>query len=244
MTHVVESVEAIMERPHGCAEQTISSTYPSLLVLRHYKHLHGDDASRPPVAVKAEKYLRAGYERLLSYRAPGGGFSYWGRGDADLALTAYAVRFLEDASPLIAVDEDILTEARAWLIKQQQPDGSWPAYDWDQKQSSRRTLLLTAYIARVLARLKDEADKIKTQTQQPAPSPTQTSSASAPAQAASKDPARAPQPTPLNHALAFLASHLDDVDEPYFIAAYTLAAIDGHAPAVIIAQPTRRHRAL
>src|SRR5205085_10539638 len=92
--------------------------------------------------------------------------------------------------------------------------------------------------------LKDEADKIKTQTQQPAPSPTQTSSASAPAQAASKDPARAPQPTPLNHALAFLASHLDDVDEPYFIAAYTLAAIDGDAPPVMIAKATVKLRAL
>src|SRR5205085_1525641 len=243
LTHVVESVEAIMERPHGCAEQTISSTYPSLLVLRHYKHLHGDDKQLPPVAVKADKYLRAGYERLLSYRAPGGGFTYWGRGDADLALTAYAVRFLEDASEFIEVDEDALQAARTWLVKQQQPDGSWTAYDWDKKQSSRRTLLLTAYVARVLAMHKDDADKNSTQAQSaPSPSPTQTSSASGPTM--SKDPARVPRPTPLNHALAFLASHLDDVDEPYFIAAYTLAAIDGDAPPEMIAKATVKLRAL
>ena len=243
MTHVIESVEAIMERPYGCAEQTISSTYPSLLVLRHYKHLHGDDAGRPAVAVKAEKYLRAGYERLLSYRAPGGGFSYWGRGDADLALTAYAVRFLEDASPFIKVDEDVLQAARTWLVQQQQQDGSWPASEWDKKQSGRRTLLLTAYIARVLAMHKDDADKTKTPTQ-PASSQSPTQISPMSAQATSKDPARAPRPTPLAHALAFLAGHLDDVDEPYFIAAYTLAAIDGGAPPDAIVKATAKLRAL
>ena len=240
LTHVVESVEAIMQRPHGCAEQTISASYPSLLVLRHYKRLHGDDKQLPPVAVKAEKYLRAGYERLLSYRAPGGGFTYWGRGDADLALTAYAVRFLEAAGELIEVDDDALQAARAWLVKQQQPDGSWPAYDGDKKLSSRRTLLLTAYIARVLALHKDEANKTQTQ----APSTSAQTQTSASAQAANQTLARPLQPTPLNHALAFLAGHLDDADEPYFIAAYTLAAIDGDAPPVMIAKATARLRAL
>src|SRR5206468_7189230 len=39
LAHVVESVEAIMKRPYGCGEQTISSTYPSLLLLRHYQRL-------------------------------------------------------------------------------------------------------------------------------------------------------------------------------------------------------------
>src|ERR1700730_18376450 len=32
LAHVVENLEAGLERPHGCGEQTISSTYPSLLV--------------------------------------------------------------------------------------------------------------------------------------------------------------------------------------------------------------------
>ncbi|MFL6212066.1 MAG: MG2 domain-containing protein [Pyrinomonadaceae bacterium] len=236
MTHVIESVEAIMTRPHGCAEQTISSTYPSLLVLRHYRRLHGDDAPLPPVGVKAKKYLRAGYERLLSYRAPGGGFSYWGRGEADLALTAYAMRFLEDAHELIEVDDDVLQAARTWLVGQQQRDGSWLAYEWDKQQPGRRTLLLTAYIARVLARHRDEAPQdSKAQAQQPTPTPAQTTS---------KDPARAPQPPALQRALDYLAPHVTEIDEPYFIAAYTLAAIDAGAPPANIAKATERLRAL
>ncbi len=248
MTHVIESVEALLVRPHGCAEQTISATYPSLLVLRYYKHAQGNDARRPPIAAKAEKYLRAGYDRLLSYRAPDGGFSYWGRGDADIALTAYAVRFLEDARALLPIDEAALQAARTWLVKQQQQDGSWPAYDWDKKGSGPRTLLLTAYVARVLARHEaagpnNDKDKAPAQAtaaaQTTSPVPTAT-----PPTATGTDPARISQPPALQRALDFLAPHIDEIDEPYFIAAYTIAAVDANAPPATINKATTRLRAL
>jgi len=71
MTHVAESIEAIMERPYGCGEQTISSTYPSLLSLRNYQKA-GQDS---PLRAKAERYLHAGYNRLLNYRESSGGFT-------------------------------------------------------------------------------------------------------------------------------------------------------------------------
>ncbi len=34
ISHVADSIEAILHRPYGCAEQTISSAYPSLLWLQ------------------------------------------------------------------------------------------------------------------------------------------------------------------------------------------------------------------
>ena len=89
MAHVAESVEAIMSRPYGCGEQTISSTYPSLLLLRNYKK----SGQESPLRAKAERYLHAGYQRLLNYRDSSGGFTYWGRGEPDLALTVYASAF-------------------------------------------------------------------------------------------------------------------------------------------------------
>ncbi|HJZ66752.1 MAG TPA: alpha-2-macroglobulin family protein, partial [Blastocatellia bacterium] len=148
MAHIFEGVEAIMQRPYGCAEQTISSTYPSLMVLRY----HGRRAEDfPAIAERARRYLQAGYERLLNYRNENGGFSYWGRGDADLALTGYALRFLNDARELIAIDEDVIQETREWLIKQQRQDGSWPAHSWSVGEDKTRTLSLTSFIARVLA---------------------------------------------------------------------------------------------
>src|SRR6185295_12716198 len=149
MAHVVESIEGILERPHGCGEQTISSTYPSVLLLRRDKQL--GTASRE--SVKAQRYAELGYKRLLNYRTDDGGFSYWGRGDADLALTAYALRFLQDVRAFVTIDDETIKAARQWLIKRQRVDGSWVAYYYysQQAENDRRNALLTAFIARVLA---------------------------------------------------------------------------------------------
>lgn len=137
MSHVVESVEGILQRPYGCGEQTISSTYPSLLILKATKN--GADSN---LKIQARRYLKLGYERLVGYKGTGGGFTYWGSGEADLALTAYALRFLTDAADFIDVDKDLINETRDWLLKQQLADGSWSS-----------SLNLTAYISRTLTRL-------------------------------------------------------------------------------------------
>lgn len=115
LARILESMEVLLERPYGCGEQTISSTYPNLLLLKALKEAGLTDE---PLAARAMKNLQAGYQRLLRYQDSGGGFTYWGRGDADVALTAYALTFLDDASAFIPVDEDRVTQARQWLAKQ------------------------------------------------------------------------------------------------------------------------------
>lgn len=144
--HVLEGVEAIMSRPYGCGEQTISSSYPSVLVLDYERGFKGGGVGGE-IAARARKYARVGYERLLGYRAPGGGFTYWGRGEPDVALTAYALRFLTDASRVMEVDDDVIRETREWLLRRQRADGSWPA-PYDDKN---RAALTTVYVARVIA---------------------------------------------------------------------------------------------
>jgi hypothetical protein len=196
MAHVLESIEGILQRPYGCGEQTISSTYPSLVLLRYYKRSGGE---LPSVAAKAQRYVKAGYERLLNYRKEGGSFSYWGHGNQDLALTAYALHFLNDASDVIEVDEEIVKETRDWLIRQQLPDGSWGSSD------KRRAALTTAYIARMIA------GSIKLE------------GTSAPAQ---QQPDKKTAAAAVKRALGFLAREIDRVDEPYLIASYALAAVD------------------
>jgi uncharacterized protein YfaS (alpha-2-macroglobulin family) len=143
--HVFESVEAIMRRPYGCAEQTISAAYPSLLA---FHHLTPEDHS--PVGERARRYLQLGYEKLLAYRMEDGGFSYWGRGASDTALSAYALKFLSEASSFIAVDDEVIKAAQMAIIKKQQSDGSWEVTDWQGKRDPKQTLLLTAYVARAL----------------------------------------------------------------------------------------------
>ncbi|HJR08223.1 MAG TPA: MG2 domain-containing protein [Pyrinomonadaceae bacterium] len=227
MAHAIEGVEAIMSRPYGCAEQTISSTYPSLLVLRYYRRASSDDGAKlPPVASKAARYVAQGYERLLSYRSDTGGFSYWGRGEPDLALTAYAVRFLTDAREFTSVDEAVLASAREWLVRQQRADGSWAAYEYDKKSHAIRTAMLTAYVARILAMQKpDAAPQTNTQTNSQTQAATQAA-------------------TPLRRALAYLAPRIEEFDEPYLIASYALAAIDNGEPQEKIERAFKKLRTL
>jgi A-macroglobulin complement component/alpha-2-macroglobulin family protein/MG2 domain-containing protein/carboxypeptidase family protein/A-macroglobulin receptor/macroglobulin-like protein len=193
LAHVAESVEAIMERPHGCGEQTISSTYPSLLLLRNFQKTKQDS----PLRGKAERYLNAGYSRLLNYRDESGGFTYWGRGEPDLALTAYALRFLSEASELIPIDEDVIKHTRAWLLKQQRADGSWAVFDYDGKTEDRkRTAMLTAYVARVIAMT---AEKPKSDAQ---------------------------ISLELKRAFDCLSARVEEIDEPYLLASYVLARLE------------------
>jgi uncharacterized protein YfaS (alpha-2-macroglobulin family) len=199
MAHVWESVEGIMKRPYGCGEQTVSSTYPSLMVLRSLKK----DRQESPVKEKARRYLQEGYQRLLGYQSESGGFTYWGRGNADVALTAYALRFLHDASEVMLVDNNLMQNARSWLIKQQRTDGSWPAMYWDNKEDPKRTAMLTAVVARTLALTEPPPQTVK------------------PGVADSKSP---PVKTALDLALDYLQNRSEQIDEPYMIASYSLAS--------------------
>jgi hypothetical protein len=151
IAHVSESVEGLLKRPYGCGEQTVSSTYPNLMLLKFIK-------TDGKLKQTAQTYLRQGYERLLGYQVNGGGFSYWGGKDIpDIALTAYAIRFLTDARDYISVDEDVVQKARLWLIAQQRADGSWAKkYYYETTEDLKRTKLLTAYVARVLAMSKEK----------------------------------------------------------------------------------------
>ena len=152
LAHVGESVKGLLERPHGCGEQTTSSTYPNLLILKIEKEFGEPiDAN---LKKQAKIYLAEGYQRLLNYQTDGGGFSYWGKADTpDVALTAYILRFLNDAENYVEVDETVVENARRWLLKQQ-TDGGWTRNISD-------TDAATSYVVRSLALSagKDEAVK-------------------------------------------------------------------------------------
>jgi len=148
LTQVIDSIEGILERPYGCAEQPVSAAYPNLIFLRYLQRMANADH---PLQAKAHRNLQLGVDLLLGYQAPDGGFSYWGRGDADPSLTAYAVSFLRDASEFVTIDDQLIKSSQDWLIKQQDARGSWPAYDWKKQRDERRSVYQTAFIAMALS---------------------------------------------------------------------------------------------
>jgi len=142
LAHVTESIEAGLERPYGCGEQTISAAYPALLLLKYYKSA---GITNGRLEAKAISYVNLGYRGLLNFRNSSGGFSYWSYGTPNIALTAYAVRFLSDASTFIDVDPEVTEQAKKWLVSQQGKDGDWPPGNGYHDAS------LAAYVAATLA---------------------------------------------------------------------------------------------
>jgi hypothetical protein len=231
--HVLEGVEAIMSRPYGCGEQTISSAYPSVLVLNYHAGLKGG-AVEPEVVARARKYAKLGYERLLGYRAPGGGFTYWGRGEPDVALSAYALRFLADASRVIEVDETVIRETREWLLSQQRPDGSWPAHVWySHEEDKRQTALTTVFITRVLAATQKFEQRKRGPVAQASPVQTPPAQITPASSSSAQADATKEQAAPLKRALTYVAARADEANEPYLIASLALAAADAGETALV-----------
>ena len=149
LAHVIEGVERSLVRPYGCGEQTISAAYPSLLLL---KHLRSAGSADPAMMRRSETYVRTGIERLLAMRAVGGGFGYWGPTEPDIAVTAYAMRFLSDASDVLPVEANTVEDAATWLIDRQEKDGTWrPRYGDGETLSA----LVASALAQVAKQLPD-----------------------------------------------------------------------------------------
>jgi hypothetical protein len=138
LSQVLEAADGLLQLPHGCFEQTSSSTYPNVLVL---DYLRKSSKASPEVLQRAENYVSAGYQRLLTFEHRGGGFSWFGSGQPVLWLTALGLHEFTDMARVYPVDPAVLARTRAWLLRQQASDGSW------SQDGLARTLLLTSYIA-------------------------------------------------------------------------------------------------
>jgi hypothetical protein len=149
LSQVIEGMDSVLRMPGGCFEQTSSSTYPNVLALDYMKRTK---KLTPEVHAKAEGYIANGYQRLLTFEVPGGGFSWFGQAPANKILTAYGLMEFNDMSKVSDVDPKLIERTRDWLARQQQPDGSFkPDTSFINEGATNRynsdVLRITAYIA-------------------------------------------------------------------------------------------------
>jgi alpha-2-macroglobulin-like protein len=121
-SQLVEGLDAIFQLPYGCFEQTSSTTYPNLLAL---DYLRRTKTSAPAIEAKAREYIHLGYQRLLSFEVPGGGFEWFGHPPANRILTAYGLMEFEHMARVHDVDRSVIDRTRKWLLGQRNADGSW-----------------------------------------------------------------------------------------------------------------------
>ncbi len=101
LSQLIEGMDSILSMPGGCFEQTSSSTYPNVLALDYMKHTK---KLTPETHAKAEGYIANGYQRLLTFEVPGGGFSWFGQAPANKILTAYGLMEFNDMAKVSDVD--------------------------------------------------------------------------------------------------------------------------------------------
>jgi hypothetical protein len=149
LSQIMEGMDAILRMPGGCFEQTSSSTYPNVLALDYMKRTK---KITPEVHAKAEGFIASGYQRLLTFEVPGGGFSWFGQAPANKILTAYGLMEFYDMSKVHDVDPRLIERTQQWLAAQQLADGSWkPDTNFINEGATNRynsdVLRITAYLA-------------------------------------------------------------------------------------------------
>ncbi len=122
-SQAVEGLDSMLRMPFGCFEQTSSVTYPNVLVLDYLKTT---GQASPELQMKAEGFINVGYQRLVSYEVPGGGFSWFGNAPAHQVLTAYGLMEFSDMARVHEVDPNVIRRTQEWLARRQQADGAWP----------------------------------------------------------------------------------------------------------------------
>ena len=153
-SQVVEGMDSIFRMPHGCFEQTSSTTYPNVLVLNY---LRETKQSNPDLEMKALDYIATGYQRLLSFEVDGGGFDWYGNPPANEVLTAYGLHEFIDMARVYDVDKDMIARTREWLLSRRLADGTFSGEDLRHERVSDndsldRQLRQTAYITWALLR--------------------------------------------------------------------------------------------
>ncbi|MDO8588312.1 MAG: MG2 domain-containing protein [Armatimonadota bacterium] len=148
-SQVVNGLDALLQVPYGCFEQTSSVTYPNVLIL---KYLQATKKDRPEISMKAEQYISVGYQRLLTFEVNGGGFDWFGEAPANTVLSAYGIMELADMADVSTVDRGLIQRALGLLQQRQKSDGSWnqdhSTSTWDSLGSR---LALTSYVTWALA---------------------------------------------------------------------------------------------
>src|SRR5438270_13777981 len=103
-------------------EQPSSPAYPNILVVDYVKQAR---VASPELLMKAEQLLNVGYQKLLTFERPGGGFDWWGHGEPLIWLSAYGLQEFNDMAKVYPIVRGVITRTQAWLMKVRAADGTW-----------------------------------------------------------------------------------------------------------------------
>lgn len=120
---IMEGLEGMLREPYGCFEQTSSTTYPNVLVLQY---LRSTDQEDPAIAERALSLIQRGYERLMTFESPNGGFEWFGGDPGHEGLTAYGLmEFMDMQQVYDGVDQTMIDRTVEWLLARRDGEGGF-----------------------------------------------------------------------------------------------------------------------
>ena len=119
---LLNGIESMLSEPSGCFEQTSSSTYPNIFIL---KYLRQTGKSNPAIEQKAMQYIENGYRRLIGFETSENGFEWFGHSPAHAALTAYGLLEFTDMQEFINVDKGMLQRTKDFLLQRRDGQGGF-----------------------------------------------------------------------------------------------------------------------
>ncbi|MBS1509525.1 MAG: TonB-dependent receptor plug domain-containing protein [Bacteroidetes bacterium] len=119
---LLDGIESMLREPNGCFEQTSSSTYPNVFILKYLKEA---GKSNPEIEKKALGYIERGYKRLIGFETAQHGFEWFGRTPAHEALTAYGLMEFTDMKEFVDVDNAMLERTKKFLLDRRDGNGTF-----------------------------------------------------------------------------------------------------------------------
>lgn len=134
-------------------EQTSGTSYPNVLIVDYLKKTK---KANPELMLKAMGLISTGYQKIVTFQTPSGGFSWWGPNDTpQLWVTAYGLQQIVDTARVYEIDPNVISRAQNYLISQQDKDGAWKSTGQTHGVAIEGfrdpSLPLTAYVAWTLA---------------------------------------------------------------------------------------------
>eukprot|EP01083_Nonionella_stella_P032786 89700_1 len=117
-----QALESLIQEPYGCFEQTSATTYPLVMALQYFQSHSETD---PDTVRTALDKLDKGYQRLIGYESPGGGFDWFGKDPGHEALTAYGILQFVDMRSVRSVDSAMIDRATQWLMDRRDGSGGF-----------------------------------------------------------------------------------------------------------------------
>lgn len=118
---LVQGMDGLIRTPGGCFEQTSSTNWPNVAILRHLEAHDGD----PRLRLQSAQALKVGYTKLSGYQVDAGGFETWGTGPGKEVLSAFGLLQFADMAAVFPVDEAILQRDVDYLVAQMDGKGGF-----------------------------------------------------------------------------------------------------------------------